>query len=141
MDAATLRTFVTYLYTEDAAEIHASRDAALAMLAAADKYDVPSLRSAAEVALTRELCAASAAETLCAAARHGATGLRSRAAAFVRLHLAEVTATPGWARLLTEMPLLQVELLQALVEEQEGALRPASNKRPREQDAAAAEAE
>jgi hypothetical protein len=56
-----------------------------------------------------------AAETLAAAARHNAPRLKAAASAFVRRHLAEVAATPGWARLLAEAPLLQVELLRATV--------------------------
>ena len=137
MDEPTLRAFVKYLYSEDAAPVHASRELALAMLAASDKYDVPSLRAAAEAALGAVLCVDGAADTLRAAARHGATALRTRAAAFVRAHLDEVTATPGWATLLAEAPLLQVEILQALVAEREGALRPPGAKRPRDEADAA----
>jgi hypothetical protein len=137
MDETTLRAFVEYLYSEDAAPVHASRELALAMLAASDKYDVPSLRAAAEAALGAALCVDGSADTLRAAARHGAAALRARAAAFVRAHLDEVTATPGWATLLAEAPLLQVEILQALVAEREGALRPPGAKRPRDEADAA----
>ncbi len=81
-------------------------------------------------------------EDTTALVRHNAPGLKAEAAAFVRANLAAVAATPGWARLLAEAPLLQAELLQAIVSEQQArqlasaAADGAAAKRPREADAA-----
>jgi hypothetical protein len=148
VDAPTLTRFVRYIYTGDAsliasADDDAGRANALTLLRLADEYDVGSLREACERVLGgAALEVGTAAETLAAAARHNAPCLKAAASAFVRRHLGAVAATPGWARLLADAPLLQVELLQAIVGAEASAGLAAAaagaNKRRREADVAVA---
>jgi hypothetical protein len=128
-DAATFERFLRFLYTEDAALVAARADA-LALLPAADKYDVHSLRAACEATLATELTPENVTEAFALATRHGAGALKEATAGFIRTHLAEVVATPGWARLVQETPLLQVELVQSLVVPQPGG---SAAKRPRQE--------
>jgi hypothetical protein len=118
VDAPTLRRFVAFMYTEDASAA-LPRDAswadALALMRAADAYDVAALRCVCEAALAARLRVSNAAEALAVAERCRAPALRDAAAAFLRAHLQEVAATPGWARLVAEMP----HLLRACLSEQQ----------------------
>jgi hypothetical protein len=119
VDAATLRLFVRCLYDGDvdsaccAASV--PRETLLGLLRCADACDVPHLRAACERALAAALRVGNAADTLREAVRLEARALRGAIVSYVRSRFDDVAASEGWARLLVEAPLLQAELLRALV--------------------------
>lgn len=89
-----------FMYTDTAPQLSAM---ATDLMAAADKYDLPSLKRKCEVQLTRDLSVDSAATTALLAVLHSCPALESAAVDFVARH-PEVMTSEGWINVLRANP-------------------------------------
>ncbi|XP_049943601.1 poly [ADP-ribose] polymerase tankyrase-1-like [Schistocerca serialis cubense] len=111
VEGPALRHLVAYCYTLRAPQL---RGTAHQLLAAADKFGLPALKSACEQQVAAQLSAETAAAAAVVAVRHGTDSHRQAVVAFVKAHLLHVVATRGWAEALRSHPEDLLEVIRLL---------------------------
>ena len=84
------------------------------LLTAADKYNIPRLKTICEEAMCENIEVSNAAEVLMLGYLHVAKNLQSVAVEFVTTNLSRVSETPGWKVILESHPKIMKEVLMTL---------------------------
>ncbi|XP_047100046.1 poly [ADP-ribose] polymerase tankyrase-1-like [Schistocerca piceifrons] len=111
VEGPALRHLVAYCYTLRAPQL---RGTAHQLLAAADKFGLPALKSACEQQVAAQLSAETAAAAAVVAVRHGTDSHRQAVVAFVKAHLLHVMATRGWAEAMRSHPEDLLEVIRLM---------------------------
>ena len=85
------------------------------LLTAADKYNIPRLKTICEEAMCENIEVSNAAEVLMLGYLHEAKNLQSVAVEFVTTNLSRVSETPGWKVIAKSHPKIMNEVLTTLV--------------------------
>lgn len=110
IESDTLEEFVSFLYTGTVKEI--SRDKAMGLYYAADKYEVPDLQDTCSKYLEFHLTVDGACNILTLADQHRDENLKKAVSFFIQMHAAEVKLTGGWKDLVKTYPKLALEVLR-----------------------------
>ena len=90
---------------------------ASSLMRAADKYNIPRLKSLCEEAICNNIEVTNAAEILVLAHMYEATNLKAMALEFIMLNLNKVSETPGWVNITAgQHPKLLGEMFKTLME-------------------------
>ena len=90
---------------------------ASSLMRAADKYNIPRLKSLCEEAICNNIEVTNAAEILVLAHMYEATNLKTMALEFIMSNLSKVAETPGWANITAgQHPKLLGEMFKTLME-------------------------
>ncbi|XP_049795161.1 uncharacterized protein LOC126210077 [Schistocerca nitens] len=111
VEGPALRHLVAYCYTLRAPQL---RGTAHQLLAAADKFGLPALKSACEQQVAAQLSTETAAAAAVVAVRHGTDSHRQAVVAFVKAHLLHVVATRGWAEEMRNHPEDLLEVIRLM---------------------------
>ncbi|XP_049943956.1 speckle-type POZ protein-like [Schistocerca serialis cubense] len=111
VEGPALRHLVAYCYTLRAPQL---RGTAHQLLAAADKFGLPALKSACEQQVATQLSAETAAAAAVVAVRHGSDSHRQAVVAFVKAHLLHVVATRGWTEAMQTHPEDLLEVIRLM---------------------------
>lgn len=84
------------------------------LLAAADKYDLASLKARCEVSLSRTVSLSTCLEMIILADTHSATRLKSAALAFIVRNLTTIVSDAGWQVQLSGHPHLMAQIIQSM---------------------------
>ena len=111
----TLEQLLRYIYSDkldcDMPNLASS------LMRAADKYNIPRLKSLCEEAICSNIEVTNAAEILVLAHMHEACNLKAMATDFIMNNLAKVSETTGWADITTgQHPKLLGEMFKTLME-------------------------
>ena len=85
------------------------------LLTAADKYNIPRLKTICEEAMCENIEVSNAAEVLMLGYLHKAKNLQSVAIEFVTTNFSRVSKTPGWKVIAKSHPKIMNEVLTTLV--------------------------
>jgi len=101
VEPAVLKSLCEFAYTGKVSETAwCTEESIAALLAAACKYDMPSLGRVCEIRAEGKLALENAADWLILASQHNAESLKSSCLSFIAGNIAEVQTTQGWSRLM-----------------------------------------
>nr|XP_042126360.1 speckle-type POZ protein-like [Peromyscus maniculatus bairdii] len=106
LEPQVFKAMMDFIYTGKAPDLDSMTDA---LLAAADKYGLESLKVMCEVALFRDLSVENAAHTLFLADLHSSGQLKTQTLDFITAHVSEVSETSGWKAMVGSCPHLVAE--------------------------------
>jgi len=114
-DPDTLEQLLKYIYSDkldcDMPNLASS------LMRAADKYNIPRLKSLCEEAICNNIEVTNAAEILVLAHMYEASNLKAMAVDFIMSNLSKVSETPGWTNITTgQHPKLLGEMFKTLME-------------------------
>ncbi|XP_055941842.1 TD and POZ domain-containing protein 3-like [Argiope bruennichi] len=105
----TIHRMLLYIYTGTLEDMHFEN--ACKLYAAADKYDIISLRSRCSAFLKESLCPTDACETLILADRHHDSDLKSTVQEHILKHDKEVFGSPEWKHFMDTNPKLAADIM------------------------------
>lgn len=108
-----VQEMLTYIYTDSTPNLN---ERASGLLAAADKYELLTLKRTCEKSLSDSLTAEVATDTLILAETHGSAKLKDNCLGFIATHADEVVESKDWSKFVTEHPNLVTEVFRALAE-------------------------
>mmetsp|Transcript_22167 Transcript_22167/g.28738 ORF Transcript_22167/g.28738 Transcript_22167/m.28738 type:complete len:350 (+) Transcript_22167:75-1124(+) len=108
MQPTTVAQMLEFIYTGETAGV---QENALNLFAAADKYNLQSLKMECEEAIFLQIDSQNAAETLLSAHLHGSDFLKNSACEYISANISQLWNTPGVQNLVINYPALLTETL------------------------------
>ena len=112
LDVDTVGKMLAYIYSGKIANTDGKEET---LLAAADKYDLPGLKSLCEDALSRAMNINNVLDMLLLADLHKAGSVKTLAISFIIENAQEIVSQEGWSKKLEKFPTILSDLFKASI--------------------------